>query len=282
MHDNLHPCTATDANEASETAYWRLLSCPWEPLFVADWNRAVFVHYEVDPRALQRDVPFPLDLREGRAYVSLVAFTMRGMRLRFGGSAGALLLKPIATHQFLNVRTYVRNRGEPGIYFLGEWLSSRLSVNLGPTTFGLPYRLGRMRYQNDHSVGDVEGEVVDSTGRFRFAYEAKVGMETRFHTCRAGSLDEFLLERYTAFTSQSDSRRFFRIWHSPWRQAPLEVTVRDTSLTSERWPWFADAMQVGGTYSPGANGVWMGWPHRIREMETKSQRRVLSAAFEIP
>jgi len=259
-----------------------LLSCHWEPLFLADWNRVVFAHYEVDPRALQRDVAFQLDLREGRAYVSLVAFTMRGMRLRFGGSAGALLLKPIATQQFLNVRTYVRYRGEPGIYFLGEWLSNRLSVHLGPRTFGLPYRLGRMRYQNDHAAGPVAGEAIDSTGRNRFAYDANVSADTSFENCRAGSLDEFLLERYTAFTSRSDCRRFFRIWHVPWRQVPLEVTVRDTSLINERWPWFADGVSVGGNYSPGANGVWMGWPHRVRNMETKSRGRVLGAAFEIP
>ena len=76
-------------NALNAAARRRLLSRRAEPLFFADWNRAVFVHYEVDPRALQRDVPFPLDLCKGRAYVSLVAFTMQGMRLRFGGRAGA-------------------------------------------------------------------------------------------------------------------------------------------------------------------------------------------------
>ena len=46
---------------------------------------ALFIHFEVDAERLQRDVPFPLDLRDGKAYVSLVAFTMRAMRFRFGG-----------------------------------------------------------------------------------------------------------------------------------------------------------------------------------------------------
>ncbi len=54
------------------------------------------------------------------AYVSLVAFTMRGLRPRLGGAA---LLKPIATHEFLNVRTYVKHRGERGIYFLADGVS---------------------------------------------------------------------------------------------------------------------------------------------------------------
>jgi len=59
---------------ASEAARCRLLSSPGEPLFIADWDRALMIHYEVDGVALQRKVPFELDLWNGRAFVSLVAF----------------------------------------------------------------------------------------------------------------------------------------------------------------------------------------------------------------
>ena len=60
-----------------------------QPLFHADWLRVVFLHYEIEPASLQPWVPFDLDLRDGMAYVSLVAFTMRGLRSDFfaGGSA---------------------------------------------------------------------------------------------------------------------------------------------------------------------------------------------------
>ena len=130
----------------SGTARERLLSVAGEPLFIADWERVLMLHFEVEPEALQRVVPFELDLRAGRAFISAVAFTMRGMRPRVGGRFAAWLLKPIATHEFLNVRTYVRHRGEFGIYFLAEWLPNRLSVALGPRLFGLPYRSGRFHY----------------------------------------------------------------------------------------------------------------------------------------
>ena len=43
--------------------------------------------------------------------------------------------------------------------------------------------------------------------------------------CAPGSLDEFLLERYTAFTQFGKCRRFFRIWHEPWRQVPAEIQI---------------------------------------------------------
>jgi hypothetical protein len=104
--------TTVSFSNLSSIAQARLLSVRGEPLFLADWLRVVFIHFEVDPDALQRDVPFALDLQQGRAYVSLVAFTMRDMHPRLGGKLGALLFKPIATHNFLNVRTYVKHQGE--------------------------------------------------------------------------------------------------------------------------------------------------------------------------
>src|SRR3954451_5022595 len=79
-----------------------ILSREGEPLFLANWERAVFIHYEVDAKILQREVPFQLDLRDGKAYVSLVAFTMRRMRPCFGGRFTEWLFKPIETHEFLN------------------------------------------------------------------------------------------------------------------------------------------------------------------------------------
>ena len=115
-----------------------------QALFVSDWVRALFVHYQVDPAVLQDQIPLPLDVRDGRAYVSLVAFTMRGLRFAAGGRLGAWLVAPVATHGLLNVRTYVTHRGMAAIYFMTEWIPNRLSVLVGPYTYGLPYRYGRL------------------------------------------------------------------------------------------------------------------------------------------
>ena len=84
----------------SAAARARILSHCGEPLFVADRMRVLMIHFEVAAEALRRDVPFELDLRDGRAFVSLVAFTMRGMRPRIGGKLAAWLFRPLATHDF--------------------------------------------------------------------------------------------------------------------------------------------------------------------------------------
>src|SRR5437899_1103974 len=91
------------------------------PLFRADWREVLFVHFRVDPAVLRPLVPLELDLYEGRAYVSLVAFTQARLRPTWGGAVTEWLSRPLANHGFLNVRTYVRGGRERGIYFLAEW-----------------------------------------------------------------------------------------------------------------------------------------------------------------
>src|SRR4051794_34801747 len=198
---------AANRTTSNDEARRRMLAIRGEPMLYARWDRAVFIHYEADPAALQLDVPFELDLRHGRAFVSIVAFTLSRMRPRIGGRLGEWLFKPIATHEFLNVRTYVRHRGEPGIYFLAEWLSNPLSVQLGPRTFGLPYRFGRLAYKHVENDGALSGAVDAPEGQL--AYDGKIS-GSEFESSEEGSLTEFMLERYTAFTYRRKRARFFR------------------------------------------------------------------------
>jgi uncharacterized protein YqjF (DUF2071 family) len=252
--------------ESPGEAGWRRLHEHWfEPLFVADWDRAAFLHFSVDPGLLQPWVPFPLDCREDRAWVSLVAFTLSGMRLRAAGRAGRLLCAPIGTHVFLNVRTYVRVGGEPGIHFLAEWLPNRLAVILGPRLFGLPYRLGRLDYRHGRKPGSsISGEVTGAGGG-HLHYRAELPADAPFMACEPGTLDEFLLERYTAFVAWQGGRRgFFRVWHRPWPQVRIEPEIADRSLLLEcpgGPDWAPGATFALAHFSPGSEEVSMGRPH---------------------
>jgi uncharacterized protein YqjF (DUF2071 family) len=233
-----------------------------KPLFIADWDRALFVHYEVDPAVLQPQVPLPLDLRDGHAYVSLVAFTMRGLRLAAGGRLTAWMTAPIATHGLLNVRTYVKYQGEQAIYFMAEWIPNRLSVFAGPHTYGLPYRYGKLDYSHEHESGSISGSVEPASGG-RLAWHASLPAATRFRTSAAGSLSEFLLERYTAFTLARRRLRVFRIQHEPWWQTPVEAVIDNDDALAITGPWHAAATQIASSYAPGVKGVLMGRPRRV-------------------
>lgn len=242
----------------------RLLQGLGEPLLTADWERTLMLHYEVDPVVLQPWVPFPLDLHEGRAFVSLVAFTMRDLSPRRGGRWTSWMMRPIATHEFLNVRTYVRSHvgtaadEEEGIYFLHEWLPNRLAVLLGRPVFGLPYRLGRLNYEHTHEVGHLAGTVTDAAGGGTLKYRAEV--TGPFSPCPAGTLTEFLMERYSAFTEWQGWKRRFRIWHPPWPQVEVVPDILDGSLLRHTCPWFKEARLIGANYSTGSPSVWMSRP----------------------
>lgn len=243
----------------SASAKQAIESRRFERMFLADWVNAVFIHYEVDAQDLAEDVPFPIDTHNGRAYVSLVAFTMRKMRPFRGGRLGEWFLRPMATHQFLNLRTYVKRGGQFGIYFMREWLNNSLAVALGPKTFGLPYRQASICYEHDGD--DACGTVVGEEGCFQYR-GTKV---SKTETAKEGSLDEFLLERYTAFTSAAGEPRFFRVWHEPWQITPLvNLELFEESLLQQSdTKWARTAKVIGAHFTKGVHNVWMGRPHRV-------------------
>ena len=247
------------ASRKSDEGLVRLRSRRFEPIMFSDWNRLLFMHFEVAPADLQRAVPFALDLFDGRAFITVVAFEAEQLQPRYLGALGAIAFKPLNIGKLLNVRTYVRCEGEPAIFFLAEWLESRINLHLGPRIYGLPYRLGRLTYDHNQDQA-LKGEVVDAKSRRQFAYRGRVTGD--YDLIPSESLLEFLVERYSCFT-QIGPRRLFRIWHPPWRQAPVELELLNNDLLVDNWPWLRDAELVGATYSPGLKQVWLGRPHRL-------------------
>ena len=264
LHNELNPTSLESSLPSwlpSAVARERMLLEEGGPLFSADWDRTLMLHFEVAPEALQPFVPFELELRQGKAYVSLVAFTMRDLAPLRGGRLAALAFKPIASHEFLNVRTYVRHEGEAGIHFLAEYVPNQLSALLGGPIYGLPYRIANLAYEHDHEHGSVAGRVTAAGGTGELIYQAKV--DGFFETTLAGRLEEFLVEHYLAFTEWRGIKRRFRVWHAPWRQCPAEVTIEKNTLMELSGSWAQEARFVGANYSPGVVGVWKGRPRFI-------------------
>lgn len=246
-----------------------MLALPHEPLFLAGWRDVVMLHFAVDAQALQREVPFAVERFEGRAFVSLVCFTLTDMRPHRGGTLAKVLFRPVGTHRYLNVRTYVRHGEETGIFFLAEWLSSRLATWFGAMPFGLPFRFGRLDYSHEDPAEGVHGCVQAGEGKLAYQGNPTARGDARPTSGFPGSLDEFLLERYTAFTTRRGRRGFFRVWHPTWQAQRLELRVEDRSLLVNAWPWFQSAELVMAHHSRGFDEVWMGWPHGLKAMAVR-------------
>jgi uncharacterized protein YqjF (DUF2071 family) len=230
-------------------------------MFLADWDDVLFLHFALHPRDLQSAVPFELDLRDGRVYVSLVAFTQRRLRPAFGGRFAQALAAPLSDHAFLNVRTYVRHRNESGIYFLAEWIPNRLAAWIGPRMYGLPYKLGRLAYRHDPAAGSFDAAVRAAGASFHCSAAPRcVGATPQ--VAPPDSLTEFLLERYIAFTHHHGVRRRFAVRHAPWMQVPMTPRISDSSLLGQVGPWFTRAELCGAQASAGVKDVTISRPCR--------------------
>ena len=226
---------------------------PFRAAFLHDWQDVTMIHFAVEPEALQPSVPFELDTYAGKAYITLVFFTLN--RMRIPGCPGIEnlsrnILRPISDHRFLNLRTYVRHRGEPGIHFIAEWLENRLAVCLGPACYSLPYHYGAF---NDKQVTGRAGSLACDTTPTHAPYRISA----------ADSLDAFLLERYAAFNQHKQTARVFRIRHEPWRQRPVAVTLTESGLLTQTLPCLKGIRPCCAHQCQGLTGVRVSRPRRI-------------------
>ena len=253
----LSPLRAARPGSLAENARARMEEAPFETLFLADWTGAVFLHFEVDGKLLQQAVPFAIDQYEGRSFITLVAFTMKRLRCRYGGRYTEWLTYPIASHRFLNLRTYVRGRDGEGIFFMHEWLDNRLAVRMGPVTFGLPYRYASLEYLRSETA--VRGEI--QSPEAGGAFSGRFSGTTRL--AESDGLDAFFLERYTAYTAAGRRPMFFRVWHHPWQFRALDIDALEivNFLGELRQDWVKSMRFVSAAHSEGVEDVWMGRPH---------------------
>jgi hypothetical protein len=181
------------------------------------WNALLFLHWALPPESVRPTVPeeLPLDLRDGMAWVGIVAFDIAGARPPL--LPGALGLDFFET----NTRTYVRlPDGDPAVWFYALDASSRVAVRGARLAYGLPYFPARMSRGRE---GETE---VYRTTR---AVPGAPGLDVRYRTGEPvgtavpGSLEEFLVERYVLHTVTDGEVRSVRVRHPPYPLRAVEV-----------------------------------------------------------
>ena len=187
---------------------------PW--LLAQEWSRLLFAHWPVEPGRLARFLPAGVepDVYEDRAWLAIVAFRMVGTRPLLPPRRP--LLPPIPE---LNVRTYVRVGGEPGVWFLSLDASSPFFVRAGRALYGLPYRLARMT-----TVMDEERTHYLSTRRDAY-FAATYEPCGRSQCPQPGSLEHFLVERYRLFSLRGRRLLTAVVAHEPWPLQPAAARL---------------------------------------------------------
>lgn len=194
---------------------------PW--IMAQTWRDLVFLHWPISPEALRPYVPAELeiDLFEGRAWIGVVPFIADHTRLRFS------LPFPIAgTYRELNVRTYVKYNGRPGVYFFSLDADSLLVVKAASTGGFLPYRYARMKaVKKDRRHVFMSRLAKSGTGEnFRMGFTPSAGI------LKASELERWLTERYRLWTKPKAVLYRVDIAHAPWQLQNVHIEIAENSL----------------------------------------------------
>ena len=172
------------------------------------WERMLFAHWRADADALRPHLPprVELDTYDGDAWLGLVAFVMCGTRLALPPHG-----PPLPPIPELNVRTYVRVDGVPGVWFITLDASSPLFVSVGRAAYGLRYRLAKMA-----TVANGDTTHFVSSSGFAAAYEPAGPPRP----ADDGSLEHFLVELYRLFAARRGAHVAADVAHAPWGLQP--------------------------------------------------------------
>ena len=190
------------------------------------WEDLLFLHWPLPPSTLAPLLPAGLepDLLDGSAWIAVVPFRMCRTRLR-----GLPPLPGTASFPELNVRTYVRHHGRPGVWFFSLDAASPVAVWTARTFFHLPYRHAAMEARGD-------GDGIRYRSRRTEAGPAAV-FAARYRptgpsvASKPDSLEHWLTERYRLYSAD----RRGRIWsgevaHAPWPLQPAEAEVETNTM----------------------------------------------------
>ncbi|MGH9604035.1 MAG: YqjF family protein [Terriglobales bacterium] len=197
---------------------------PWTIEFT--WHDLLFLHWPVPPSSLRSLLPAPLDLDlyDGSAWVGVIPFFMSGIRLR-----GLPPLPGTSAFAEVNVRTYVRFRGQPGVYFFSLDAASRLAVRAARAWYHLPYFHARMSVEKEADAVRYSSERRDHPRPAEFRARYRPTSEVR--ASLRGSLEHWLTERYCLFTTDRRGNVIrAEIHHQPWPLQSAEVALERQTL----------------------------------------------------
>jgi uncharacterized protein YqjF (DUF2071 family) len=191
------------------------------PVMRQSWGSLLFLHWPMPAEPLEALLPegLQLDLYQGQAFIGVIPFTMWGVRPTFFPAVPGIS----AFHE-LNVRTYVRGGGVPGVWFFSLDASSPLAVYAARLTYHLPYYSANIRLEREDGVIRYE-----SRRTHRNAPPATFRAQWRggepLPESRLGSLEHFLTERYSLYAEHRGRILRGRIHHPPWplRRARLDA-----------------------------------------------------------
>lgn len=235
------------------------------PVMLQGWHDLAALHWRYEPAEVQRLLPpgFTVDTFDGSAWVGLIPFHMRRIRL-----PGLPPFGPLSSFPETNIRTYIVDpTGRRGVWFMSLDITRALPTAVARIGYRLPYCWASMSITGDGPPegpaarpGDGPGEGpaeqpgVGSTRRYRsqrrWPGPAAVGPEPgpvpsgrassdvairvgpRIADGDLSDLDHFLSARWALGTTFGRRLMWARVSHPPWPLHAAELLHCEESLVA--------------------------------------------------
>jgi uncharacterized protein YqjF (DUF2071 family) len=191
-------------------------------IWLQRWTDVLFLHFPVPESELRPHVPrrLEIDTFHGQAWISYVFFRLD---LR---PAWLPSLPGFSSLLELNVRTYVRYRGQAGIYFVRMYADNRLAISASRLLTPLCYEWAKMgAKRREDGTCELFCQPAKSVGALCVEFDADL---SRLAAAAEDSLEAWLLERYRLFVAQGDEQSSGErmvattVEHSPWLATAAE------------------------------------------------------------
>jgi uncharacterized protein len=227
------------------------------------WDELAYFHWSYDPEVVQAFLPggVRVDTFDGRAWVGLIPFEMRQVRL---GPTPAL---PYVSHFIeINVRTYVLDRrGRRAVWFFSLDVPRSLVVGVARSVFSLPYCWA----ETSHVV-DGPHHRYEMTRRRPHRARPTATMDfvvgDRIPDDEIEPLDHFLTARWALITTRRRRSLFGTVHHPAWPLCRVDrVEVSGNAFEAAGLP--TPEGEPRGLYSPGVP-VDLSWFETVKKAPT--------------
>lgn len=209
------------------------------------WAELAYLHWPYDPADVQERLPpgVRVDTHDGMAWVGLIPFVMRDLRL-----VGVPAVPWLSTFIEINVRTYVVDPlGRRAVWFFSLDVPRAVIAAMARMLFSVPYCWARA----EHRVAGRR-HVYVLRRRWPGRATARIAFEVGepIPPAHVSSLDHFLTARWALLTRRGRHLLLGRVHHPRWPLHRLEAVEVDQDAI-ERAGLPSPTGPPHGLYSPG-------------------------------
>lgn len=227
------------------------------PFLTARWKNLFNATYAVPPELLMARVPPGLDLeiREGKAFASLVAFDFLDTRVLGIGWPG---YRHFAE---LNLRFYVRHRDIRGVVFLREFVPRRLIAWIARWIYNEPYLAAPV--QSFRQEDDQKLSLCYSLKYGGRQHRIAVTASRSPSTPGEDTIEHFFKEHHWGFGQSRDGKTLrYEVRHPIWPILPIQNYSLDFdfgAVYGPEWRFLSDQQPISTLLAVGSEVSV--WPH---------------------